>query len=92
MGAFGRRSTGLFGTGCAGSTGPLSTNPENGQEYGADFPVVTVKDWINSQALLADRFGTQRVFFWAIVLFTAGAAFPGCATPARWSSSASARA
>ena len=51
--------------GCAGSTGPLSTNPENGQEYGADFPVVTVKDWINSQALLADRFGIRQ---WAAVI------------------------
>ncbi|MBW1225736.1 alpha/beta fold hydrolase, partial [Escherichia coli] len=42
-----------------------STNPENGQEYGADFPVVTVKDWINSQALLADRFGIRQ---WAAVI------------------------
>ena len=51
--------------GCAGSTGPLSTNPENGQEYGADFPVVTVKDWVNSQALLADHFGIKQ---WAAVM------------------------
>ncbi len=51
--------------GCHGSTGPLSTNPETGQEYGADFPVVTVKDWVRSQALLADRFGIRQ---WAAVI------------------------
>ncbi|MBF0802794.1 MULTISPECIES: homoserine O-acetyltransferase [unclassified Neisseria] len=50
--------------GCHGSTGPLSTNPETGGEYGADFPVVTVKDWVQSQALLADRFGIRQ---WAAV-------------------------
>ncbi len=51
--------------GCHGSTGPLSTNPETGEEYGADFPVVTVKDWVQSQALLADRFGIRQ---WAAVI------------------------
>ncbi|WP_373700218.1 homoserine O-acetyltransferase [Neisseria dentiae] len=51
--------------GCHGSTGPLSTNPETGEEYGADFPVVTVKDWVRSQALLADRFGIRQ---WAAVI------------------------
>ena len=50
--------------GCHGSTGPLSTNPETGGEYGADFPVVTVKDWVQSQALLADHFGIRQ---WAAV-------------------------
>ncbi|OSI15529.1 homoserine O-acetyltransferase [Neisseria dentiae] len=51
--------------GCHGSTGPLSTNPETGEEYGADFPVVTVKDWVQSQALLADRLGIRQ---WAAVV------------------------
>lgn len=51
--------------GCHGSTGPLSTNPETGGEYGADFPVVTVKDWVQSQALLADRLGIRQ---WAAVV------------------------
>lgn len=41
--------------GCKGSTGPTSTNPQTGQPYGPDFPVVTVKDWVNSQARLADK-------------------------------------
>ncbi|WP_274584630.1 homoserine O-acetyltransferase [Neisseria leonii] len=51
--------------GCHGSTGPLSTNPETGGEYGADFPVVTVKDWVRSQAMLADYFGIGK---WAAVI------------------------
>ncbi|MGH8671062.1 MAG: homoserine O-succinyltransferase MetX [Burkholderiales bacterium] len=41
--------------GCHGSTGPGSINPETGQPYGAQFPVVTVEDWVASQAQLADH-------------------------------------
>ena len=51
--------------GCNGSTGPASHNVETGQPYGADFPVVTVEDWVNSQALLADALGIQQ---WAAVI------------------------
>lgn len=40
--------------GCKGSTGPVSTNPESNEPYGPDFPIVTVKDWVNTQAELAD--------------------------------------
>ena len=39
---------------CFGSTGPMQTNPDTGQIYGADFPVVTVQDWVAAQALLMD--------------------------------------
>jgi homoserine O-acetyltransferase len=45
---------------CFGSTGPGSTNPASGEPYGPDFPVVTVEDWVHSQALLADRLGIER--------------------------------
>lgn len=45
---------------CFGSTGPMSVNPDSGQVYGPQFPVVTVEDWVHSQALLADRLGIQR--------------------------------
>ena len=45
---------------CFGSTGPTSINPATGQPYGSDFPVVTVEDWVHSQALLADRLGIRR--------------------------------
>ncbi len=41
---------------CFGSTGPMSINPETGQPYGADFPFVTVEDWVHAQARVADHF------------------------------------
>lgn len=46
--------------GCHGSTGPSSPNPETGQPYGASFPVITVEDWVVSQARLADRLGIHQ--------------------------------
>src|SRR3954463_12766468 len=45
---------------CFGSTGPASTNPATGQPWGAEFPVVTVEDWVEAQARLADRLGIER--------------------------------
>jgi len=42
---------------CFGSTGPASPNPATGKPWGADFPVVTVEDWVAAQAALADRLG-----------------------------------
>ncbi len=42
---------------CFGSTGPMHVNPDNGRVYGADFPVVTVEDWVNAQARLLDAMG-----------------------------------
>jgi homoserine O-acetyltransferase len=45
---------------CFGSTGPMSDNPSTGRPYGASFPLVTVEDWVNSQARLADRLGIRR--------------------------------
>ena len=46
---------------CFGSTGPMHTHPDTGRVYGADFPVVTVEDWVNSQALLLDALGIQTL-------------------------------
>jgi len=46
--------------GCHGSTGPSSVNPETGQPYGSNFPVVTVEDWVESQARLADTLGIKQ--------------------------------
>jgi homoserine O-acetyltransferase len=45
---------------CFGSTGPMSVNPSTGRAYGPDFPVVTVEDWVHTQARLADRLGIER--------------------------------
>ncbi len=46
--------------GCFGSTGPASINPATGKPWGSKFPVVTVEDWVDAQARLADRLGIQR--------------------------------
>jgi homoserine O-acetyltransferase/O-succinyltransferase len=45
---------------CFGSTGPMSVNPETGKPYGASFPVVTVEDWVNAQARVADHFQIDK--------------------------------
>jgi homoserine O-acetyltransferase len=45
---------------CFGSTGPASINPATGKPWGADFPVVTVEDWVAAQARLADHLGIER--------------------------------
>lgn len=45
---------------CFGSTGPMNINPETGKPYGADFPVLTVEDWVNAQARLADELGITQ--------------------------------
>ncbi len=45
--------------GCFGSTGPKSVDPKTGKPYGSRFPVVTVEDWVNAQARLADRLGIE---------------------------------
>jgi len=45
---------------CFGSTGPASINPATGKPWGADFPIVTVEDWVDAQARLADHLGIER--------------------------------
>src|SRR5215475_2848401 len=45
---------------CFGSTGPMSTSPETGKPWGSDFPIVTVEDWVDGQARLADYLGIER--------------------------------
>ena len=45
---------------CFGSTGPASINPATGAPWGSDFPIVTVEDWVDAQARLADRLGIER--------------------------------
>ncbi len=47
--------------GCHGSTGPASIDRATGHPYGAGFPLVTVEDWVASQARLMDRLGIERL-------------------------------
>ena len=46
---------------CFGSTGPMHDNPATGAPYGADFPVMTVEDWVDAQARLLDRLGIGQL-------------------------------
>ena len=46
---------------CFGSTGPMHTNPATGHAWGADFPVLTVEDWVNAQARLLDELGVNEL-------------------------------
>ncbi len=46
---------------CFGSTGPMHINPVTDKPYGADFPVVTVEDWVDAQARLLDRLGIHKL-------------------------------
>lgn len=46
---------------CYGSTGPTSPNPDNDNKpYGADFPLITIKDWVKTQKMLSDRLGITK--------------------------------
>ena len=51
--------------GCHGSSGPISINPETGKNYGSDFPLMTVEDWVNSQKRLMDAL---NIDCWAAVI------------------------
>ena len=46
---------------CFGSTGPMDLDPATGRVYGADFPVVTVEDWVDAQATLLDALGIRTL-------------------------------
>jgi homoserine O-acetyltransferase len=46
---------------CFGSTGPMHVNPATGRIYGADFPVVTVEDWVRAQSALLDALGIETL-------------------------------
>ncbi|HEX7385950.1 MAG TPA: homoserine O-acetyltransferase [Castellaniella sp.] len=45
---------------CFGSTGPTTINSATGQPWGAEFPLLTVEDWVRAQVRVADHFGIAR--------------------------------
>lgn len=48
--------------GCMGTTGPWQENPETGQPWGLDFPVITIRDMVRLQAALIDHLGIEKLF------------------------------
>jgi homoserine O-acetyltransferase/O-succinyltransferase len=47
---------------CMGTTGPSSTNPETGNPWGLEFPVITIPDMVRAQAMLLDHLGIESLF------------------------------
>jgi homoserine O-acetyltransferase len=47
---------------CMGTTGPASTDPQTGQPWGLEFPVVTIRDMVRAQAMLLDHLGIEQLF------------------------------
>jgi len=48
--------------GCMGSTGPMDINPETGQPWCLNFPVITIADMVRAQVRLVDHFGIDKLF------------------------------
>ncbi|MBW1913652.1 MAG: homoserine O-acetyltransferase [Deltaproteobacteria bacterium] len=47
--------------GCMGSTGPGSIDPDTGQPFGCNFPVITIGDMVRVQKRLLDKLGIRRL-------------------------------
>ncbi len=48
--------------GCKGTTGPLSTDPDTGKPYGAEFPLIEMSDVIRVQKLFLDQLGIPELY------------------------------
>ena len=47
--------------GCSGSTGPSSIDPETGEPYRMNFPVITIADMVKAQKRLIDHLGIKKL-------------------------------
>ncbi len=47
--------------GCSGTTGPGSINPDTGEPYRMNFPVITIQDMVRAQKLLIDHLGIRKL-------------------------------
>lgn len=87
--------------GCKGSTGPSSIDPETGEPYGLDFPMVTIGDMVRAQRMLMDHLGIEHLLAvtggsmggmqaleWAVRFPDRVASVHGIATAARLSAQA----
>jgi homoserine O-acetyltransferase/O-succinyltransferase len=82
--------------GCQGTTGPASPHPDDGRPWASRFPVVSIRDMVRTQAVVADHLGVPRwhlvlggsmggmqVLEWAVMYpDRVGAALPIATTPA----------
>ena len=47
--------------GCMGSTGPAEIEPETGNPWGLNFPLVTIRDMVRAQKALVDHLGIEKL-------------------------------
>jgi homoserine O-acetyltransferase len=47
--------------GCKGSTGPSSINPKTGNPYGLSFPIISIKDIVETQKHLIAHLGIEKL-------------------------------
>ncbi len=47
---------------CYGSTGPRSINPQTGEPYGMQWPLVSVRDWVNAHERLREYLGIEEIY------------------------------